>query len=189
MFKLNVILDTICFQELCSCLWHVASLEYKFTSRRTKISQLKTTLIESLGCQFLKSTNLCRFHNTQLFGRVAQMMYFQRETYQMWFLNLTKHHWNYSWCCMLQSQVWVKSWGYQPVFLGGKGVSIQGKVLDARCEIWWSLMHWDCVVAGGSGALVKIDGIMNFAEVDSPVQNLVASIRRFRLGCLWIFQI
>jgi hypothetical protein len=40
-----------------------------------------------------------------------------------------------------------------------------------------------------TGALVKVNGFMNFTQYqDISAQNLVASVRRLKLSCKWIFQ-
>lgn len=43
-------------------------------------------------------------------------------------------------------------------------------------------MLWGCLVAGGSGALIKTGGIMKFDHYkNNSDQNLIASTRRIRL--------
>jgi hypothetical protein len=50
-------------------------------------------------------------------------------------------------------------------------------------------MLWGCFVAGGTGALHKIDVIMRQEnDVDILTQHLKTSVRKLKLGCKWIFQ-
>ena len=52
-----------------------------------------------------------------------------------------------------------------------------------------SIMLWRCFAAGGTGALHKIDGIMRGGNyVDILKQHLKASVRKFKLGRKWVFQ-
>ena len=52
-----------------------------------------------------------------------------------------------------------------------------------------SLMLRGCFAASGSGALVKINGIMNSTKYqDILAKNLVASARKLKLGRWWTFQ-
>ena len=50
-------------------------------------------------------------------------------------------------------------------------------------------MLWGCVAAGGTGALHKIDGFMRMENyVDILKQHLKTSVRKFKLGRKWVFQ-
>ena len=52
-----------------------------------------------------------------------------------------------------------------------------------------SLMLWGYFASTGPGALVKVNGIVNFTKYqDIFAQNPVASARRLTLGQKWIFQ-
>ena len=52
-----------------------------------------------------------------------------------------------------------------------------------------SIMLWGSFVAGGTGALPKIDGIMRGGNyVDILKQHLKASVRKLKLGRKWVFQ-
>ena len=52
-----------------------------------------------------------------------------------------------------------------------------------------NIMLWGCFAAGGTGALHKIDGIMRHEKyVDILKQNLKTSVRKFKLGRKWVFQ-
>ena len=52
-----------------------------------------------------------------------------------------------------------------------------------------SIMLWWCFVAGGTGALHKIDGIMRKENyVDILKQHLKTSVRKLKLGHKWVFQ-
>ena len=50
-------------------------------------------------------------------------------------------------------------------------------------------MLWGCFVAGGTGALHKIDDIMREEnDVDILWQHLKTSVRKLKLGLKWVFQ-
>ena len=50
-------------------------------------------------------------------------------------------------------------------------------------------MLWGCFVAGETGALHKIDGIMRKENyMDILKQHLKTSVRKLRLGRKWVFQ-
>ena len=52
-----------------------------------------------------------------------------------------------------------------------------------------SIMLWGCFAAGGTGALHKIDGITRQKHyVDILKQHLKTSVRKFKLGRKWVFQ-
>jgi hypothetical protein len=52
-----------------------------------------------------------------------------------------------------------------------------------------SIMLWGCFAAGGTGALHKIDGIISKENyVDILTQHLKTSVRKFKLGRKWVFQ-
>ena len=52
-----------------------------------------------------------------------------------------------------------------------------------------SIILWECFAAGGTGALHKIDGVMTKENyVDILKQHLETSVRKFKLGCKWVFQ-
>uniref|UniRef100_A0AAZ3NLU9 Tc1-like transposase DDE domain-containing protein n=1 Tax=Oncorhynchus tshawytscha TaxID=74940 RepID=A0AAZ3NLU9_ONCTS len=50
-------------------------------------------------------------------------------------------------------------------------------------------MLWGCFVAGGTGALHKINSIMRMENyVDILKQHIKTSVRKLKLGCKWVFQ-
>jgi hypothetical protein len=50
-------------------------------------------------------------------------------------------------------------------------------------------MLWGCVAAGGTGGLIKIDGIMRQEnDVSILKQHLKKSVRKLKLGHKWVFQ-
>ena len=52
-----------------------------------------------------------------------------------------------------------------------------------------SIMLWGCFVAGGTGALHKIEGIMRQENnVDILKQHLKTSVKKLKLGRKWVFQ-
>ena len=53
-----------------------------------------------------------------------------------------------------------------------------------------SIMLWGCFSARRTGALHKIDGIMRMENVvDILKQHLKKSVRQFKLGHKWVFQL
>lgn len=62
---------------------------------------------------------------------------------------------------------------------GDKSDCIQERTLGSHCKIWWWISG-----DGGSWALVKVDGIMNYQDISA--QTKVASAKRFRLGKRYI---
>lgn len=51
------------------------------------------------------------------------------------------------------------------------------------------IISWDCIAAGGNGALHKVDGIMRKEHyVDILKQDVKTTVRKFKLGGQWVFQ-